>query len=62
MTHVKLLSVIAGFILIILTLGGFFGLMVAKILGWVVIGGIVLMIYFFIHGITFGEHTGNGFD
>lgn len=63
MTHVKLLSFLGGILLFLFSISGGFGILIAKILGYIMVGAIVLGVYFFIHEITFGEHSGgNGFD
>lgn len=63
MTHVKLLSSLFGIFLFIFALLGGFGALVSKILCLVVAGLVLLLVYLFIHQMTFGPHdTGNGFD
>ncbi|MNK14398.1 hypothetical protein D3C87_325190 [compost metagenome] len=57
MTHVKLISSLLGIFLFISGLCGMFGLLVSKILGFTLMVGLVLLVYFFIHGMVFGGLT-----
>lgn len=62
MTHVKLLSVLALIALFFCCLAGVFGAMVAKIVGMTFVVGFIVLIYFFIHEVTFGTPHNTGFN